>query len=133
MCRQELSGTFSYCIGKNMRYKRNILLMCLFVIVLAIILVVSYPSFLVLKPYARSGGFWGSSQDKICQCVGLSYSHYPRGCTDCYQTFYCLGLLHNCKCLDEGKAKEYYETYNKSEFTGDYWDGFQEHAYSECN
>ncbi len=112
--------------------KRNILIITISLIILALILIFSYPTFFVFAPYAYSGGFAGLPQDKICECSGISYSYYPSGCYDCFSTYYCIGLIHNCKCFDEEKANEYREALDSGEFEGNYWDNFEEQAYSLC-
>jgi hypothetical protein len=113
--------------------KRNILIISTIIVILVVILIIAYPSFFILKPYAHSGGFAGLPQDKICECSGISYSYYPDGCNDCSTTYYCIGSLHDCKCFDEQKANEYRKAFDNGEFTGNYWDKFEEQSYSKCD
>src|SRR3989338_2387915 len=112
--------------------KRNILIISVSIIIILVILIIAYPSFFIFKPYAHSCGFAGLPQDKICECTGIAYSYYPSGWADAFTTYYCIGSLHDCKCFNEQKATEYREAFDNREFTGNYWDRFEEQAYSEC-
>ena len=111
--------------------RKKIVIISIFMIIV-ILIIAGYPSFFILKPYAYSGGFVGLPQDKICKCIGIPYSYYPNGCADCFESYYCIGSLHDCKCFNETKAQEYREAFDSGEIEGNYWDSFEEYAYSEC-
>jgi hypothetical protein len=77
-------------------------------LILTILIIATYPSFLILKPYAISGGFIGSPITKQCDCTLVKYQYYPEGCSDCFTEYYCIGLLKNCKCYNS-TTKNYKE------------------------
>jgi len=72
--------------------------------ILALFLILTYPSFLVLEPYAHSGGFAPFPQNKICNCAGIGYAYDP-GCCDRAIQYYCFGILSDCRCFNETKAR----------------------------
>ena len=76
------------------------------VLLIMILLIATYPSFLILKPYSKSGGFGGFPISKQCDCNGIKYSYYPKYCNDCFTDYYCIGLLKNCKCYNS-QTKNY--------------------------
>ncbi|MCP3682900.1 MAG: hypothetical protein GY861_09440 [bacterium] len=104
------------------------------VVLVIIFLIMSYPSFLILKPYAHSGGFAPVPQNKICDCVGIDYSYYPKGCSDCPTSHYCLGVTKNCICYDESKVQEYRDKVDAGIITEDNKKEYltAETFYSEC-
>jgi hypothetical protein len=93
---------------KHMRKRIAIIVGVL--IILGIFLVIGYPSFFVLKPYASSIGLIGMPPYRICDCVGIGYA-YSSGGPDANTDYYCIGILKNCKCYNEQKAREYGEAY----------------------
>lgn len=101
-------------------------------IIILLIIARGYPDFFILEPYGGSGGFISLPQDRICSCIGIPYSYDKVGAADAGTLYYCLGFVHDCKCYDKEKVKDYGEAFDKGMFEGSYQDHFEENAYSEC-
>ncbi len=79
--------------------KRSFLFAAAIIILIVMFLVLSYPSFIFLKPYAHSGGIANFPANRLCDCVGFDYK-YDLPCCDQGTNYYCLGFLGDCKCLN---------------------------------
>ncbi|MBM3199976.1 hypothetical protein FJZ53_03475 [Candidatus Woesearchaeota archaeon] len=76
-------------------------LICLFI-------AVTYPSFLILKPYGNTGGYAEKDWDRVCDCRGISYTYVPENCYGCYASLYCLGFVTDCKCNSQNLIQPKY-------------------------
>ena len=77
----------------------------LLIVFTILILLFGYPNYFILKPYAKYEETLGRTPNEICSCLGIEYEYYPDGCYDCFTSYYCLGIVRNCKCLDKEKFK----------------------------